>query len=250
MRRVVLPSPGWAALATVLACVSTAAAAQAAAPSAAGLIAPPAETADAIRISLTLTVLALIPAIAICMTPFVRIIITLSMIRHAFGMPETPPSPVLVSLAIFLTAFAMGPTLTEVNDRAIQPFVAGSLTVNQAIDRGSGPMRTFMLRQVSDKDFQTVYDIARKPLPETAADVGLAELTTAFMLHELATSFKIGFVILLPFLLIDLVVSGILLSLGMMMVPPTTISLPIKILMFVLIDGWSLVLSGVIGGFR
>lgn len=214
-----------------------------------GAIAPT-QTADAIRISLTLTVLALIPAIAICMTPFIRIIITLSMIRHAFGMPETPPSPVLVSLAIFLTAFAMGPTLTEVNDRALSPFVEGSITVEQAVDRGSGPMRAFMLRQVSDRDLQTVYDIARKPLPETADEVGLAELTTAFMLHELATAFKIGFVILLPFLLIDLVVSGILLSLGMMMVPPTTISLPIKVLMFVLIDGWSLVLSGVIGGFR
>lgn len=210
----------------------------------------PTQTADAIRISLMLTLLALIPALAICMTPFIRIIITLSMIRHAFGMPETPPSPVLVSLALFLTVFTMGPTLTTVNEGALQPFLAGSLTVDQAVDRGSAPMKAFMLRQVNDENLQTVYEIARKPLPDTAAEVGLAELTTAFMLHELATAFKIGFVILLPFLLIDLVVSGILLSLGMMMVPPTTISLPIKVLMFVLIDGWSLVLEGVIGGFR
>lgn len=212
--------------------------------------ASPAQTADVIRISLTLTLLALIPALAICMTPFIRIIITLSMIRHAFGMPETPPSPVLVSLALFLTVFTMGSTLTAVNDGALQPFLAGSLTVNQAVDQGAAPMKAFMLRQVNDENLQTVYEIARKPLPDTAAEVGLAELTTAFMLHELATAFKIGFVILLPFLLIDLVVSGILLSLGMMMVPPTTISLPIKVLMFVLIDGWSLVLEGVIGGFR
>jgi flagellar biosynthetic protein FliP len=208
------------------------------------------QTAEVVRISLTLTLLALIPALAICMTPFIRIIITLSMIRHAFGMPETPPAPVLVSLAIFLTIFTMGSTLTAVNDQALQPFLAGSLTVDQAVDRGSAPMKAFMLRQVNDEDLQTVYEIARKPLPETAAEVGLAELTTAFMLHELATGFKIGFVILLPFLLIDLVVSGILLSLGMMMVPPTSISLPIKVLMFVLIDGWSLVLEGVVGGFR
>lgn len=208
------------------------------------------QTADVVRISLTLTLLALIPALAICMTPFIRIIITLSMIRHAFGMPETPPSPVLVSLAIFLTAFTMGPTLTAVNDQALQPFLAGALSVQQAVDRGSAPMKAFMLRQVNDENLQTVYEIARKPLPDTAAEVGMAELTTAFMLHELATAFKIGFVILLPFLLIDLVVSGILLSLGMMMVPPTTISLPIKVLMFVLIDGWSLILEGVIGGFR
>jgi flagellar biosynthetic protein FliP len=209
-----------------------------------------AQTAEVIRISLTMTLLALIPALAICMTPFIRIIITLSMIRHAFGMPETPPAPVLVSLAIFLTIFTMGSTLTAVNDQALQPFLAGSLTVDQAVDRGSAPMKAFMLRQVNDENLKTVYEIARKPLPNTASEVGLAELTTAFMLHELATGFKIGFVILLPFLLIDLVVSGILLSLGMMMVPPTSISLPIKVLMFVLIDGWSLVLEGVVGGFR
>lgn len=208
------------------------------------------QTAEVVRISLTLTLLALIPALAVCMTPFIRIIITLSMIRHAFGMPETPPAPVLVSLAIFLTIFTMGSTLTAVNDQALQPFLAGALTVDQAVDRGSAPMKAFMLRQVSDENLQTVYEIARKPLPDTAEQVGLAELTTAFMLHELATGFKIGFVILLPFLLIDLVVSGILLALGMMMVPPTSISLPIKVLMFVLIDGWSLVLEGVVGGFR
>lgn len=208
------------------------------------------QTAEVVRISLTLTLLALIPALAVCMTPFIRIIITLSMIRHAFGMPETPPAPVLVSLAMFLTIFTMGSTLTAVNDQALQPFLAGALTVDQAVDRGSAPMKAFMLRQVSDENLQTVYEIARKPLPDTAEQVGLAELTTAFMLHELATGFKIGFVILLPFLLIDLVVSGILLALGMMMVPPTSISLPIKVLMFVLIDGWSLVLEGVVGGFR
>ncbi len=208
------------------------------------------QTADVIRISLTLTLLALIPALAICMTPFIRIVITLSMIRHAFGMPETPPSPVLVSLALFLTLFIMGPTLTTVNAEALQPFLEGSLSVEQAVDRGSGPMKAFMLRQVNDENLQTVYEIARKPLPDTAAEVGLAELTTAFMLHELGTAFKIGFVILLPFLLIDLVVAGILLSLGMMMVPPTSIALPIKVLMFVLIDGWSLILEGVVGGFR
>lgn len=209
-----------------------------------------AQTADAIRITLVLTLLALLPAMAICMTPFIRIIIVLSMIRHAFGMPETPPSPVLVSLAIFLTAFVMGPTLGRVNDQAFQPFMAGAVTVEAALDKGSAPMKAFMLRQVDDKSLRTVYEIARRPLPDTAADVGIAELTTAFMLHELAVAFKIGFVILLPFLLIDLVVSGILLSLGMMMVPPTSISLPIKVLMFVLIDGWSLILEGVVGGFR
>ena len=210
----------------------------------------PAKTSDAVRTALILTFLALLPALAICMTPFIRFVVVLSMIRHAFGMPETPPSQVLVSLALFLTIFTMGPTLGAVNSQALQPFIAGDLSVQQAMDQGSGPMKAFMLRQVQDHDIKAVYDISRKPLPDRAEDVDLAHLTTAFMLNELRVSFKIGFVILLPFLLIDLVVSGILLALGMMMVPPSTISLPIKVLMFVLIDGWSLVLHGVVGSFR
>ena len=208
------------------------------------------ETSEAVRIALILTLLTLIPAVAICMTPFIRIVVVLSMIRHAFGMPETPPNQVLVALALFLTAFTMGPTLTAVNHDALQPFLAGSTTVQQAIDTGSAPMKAFMLRQVHDQDIKTVYDIAKQPLPARAADVGLMQLTTAFMLNELRVSFKIGFVVLLPFLLIDLVVSSVLLSLGMLMVPPSTLSLPLKVLMFVLIDGWSLVLQGVVGSFR
>jgi len=208
------------------------------------------QTSDVIRSTLILTLLALLPAIAICMTPFVRIAIVLSMIRHAFGMPETPPSAVLVTLSLFLTILLMGPTLSAVNDQALQPFLNGSISAQKALEEGSAPMRAFMLRQVHDTDIKTVYDVAHKPLPSSATKVGLMELTTAFMLNELRVAFKIGFVILLPFLLIDLVVSSILLGLGMMMVPPTTLSLPIKVLMFVLIDGWSLVLQGVAGSFR
>jgi flagellar biosynthesis protein FliP len=210
----------------------------------------PEQTSDAVRIALVLTFLSLIPALALCMTPFVRIVVVLSMIRHAFGMPQTPPNQVLVILALFLTIFVMMPTFTRVNDTALQPFLSGQVSVQQAINQGAGPMREFMLRQVRDSDLQSVYQIARQPLPDRAADVGLMQLTTAFMLGELRVSFKIGFVVMLPFLLIDLVVSSILLSLGMIMVPPTTLSLPIKVLMFVLIDGWSLVLEGVVGSFR
>jgi flagellar biosynthetic protein FliP len=208
------------------------------------------QTAEAVRITLIVTLLTLIPALAICMTPFVRIIVVLSMIRHAFGMPGTPPNQVLVILSLFLTAFVMMPTLTQVNAMAVQPFLSGSMSVRDALKDGSGPMREFMLRQVHDSDLKTVYDISKQPLPDTAADVGLMQLTSAFMLNELRVSFKIGFVIMLPFLLIDLVVTSILLSLGMIMVPPTTLSLPLKVLMFVLIDGWSLVLQGVVGSFR
>ncbi len=210
----------------------------------------PGQTSEAVRIALVLTLAALIPAVAICMTPFIRIIVVLSMIRHAFGMPETPPNQVLISLAVFLTAFTMLPTAAAVNDRALQPFLAGTISVQDAAREGSGPLRVFMLRQVSDRDLKTVYDIAKQPLPDRAEDVGLMQLTSAFMLNELRVAFRIGFVVLLPFLLIDLVVSSLLLSLGMLMVPPSTLSLPIKVLMFVLVDGWSLVLEGVVGSFR
>jgi len=208
------------------------------------------KTADVVRIALILTLMALLPAFIISATSFVRIIVVLSMIRHAFGMPETPPNQVLVALAIFLTAFSMAPTFEAVGSSALQPFLDGKLTVQEAIDKGSAPVRSFMLRQVRDQDIKAVYDIARKPLPARAADVGLMQLVPAFMLNELRVSFRIGFVIMLPFLLIDVVVSSILLALGMLMVPPSTLSLPIKLLMFVLIDGWSLVLQGVLGSFR
>jgi flagellar biosynthetic protein FliP len=208
------------------------------------------QTSEVVRIALVLSLLVLIPAVAICMTPFVRIIVVLSMIRHAFGMPETPPNQVLISLALFMTAFTMMPTLEAVNTRALEPFLAGSISVKSAVDRGSEPVRTFMLRQVHDQDIKTVYDMKREPLPGRAADVSLINLTPAFMLNELRVSFKIGFVIFLPFLLIDIVVASVLLSLGMLMVPPATISLPIKILMFVLIDGWGLVLQSVVGSIK
>jgi flagellar biosynthetic protein FliP len=207
-------------------------------------------TSDVVRIALILSLLALIPAMLICTTSFIRIIVVLSMIRHAFGMPETPPTQVLVSLAIFLTAFSMMPTFTAINNQALQPYLDGTMSTREAVDRGSDPLRTFMLRQVHDQDIKTIYDLAKEPLPARAEDVGLLQLTPAFMLNELRVSFRIGFVILLPFLLIDLVVSSILLSLGMLMVPPSTLSLPIKVLMFVLIDGWSLVLEGVLGSLK
>lgn len=208
------------------------------------------QTADAVRITLVLTLLTLIPVVVICMTPFVRIVVVLSMIRHAFGMPETPPNQVLVILALFLTSFVMMPSLARINDEALQPFLKGSIPVEQALKAGAQPLREFMLRQVHDKDLATIYEIAKQPLPNSAAEVGTMQLTSAFMLNELRVSFKIGFVVMLPFLLIDLVVSSILLSLGMIMVPPTTLSLPIKILMFVLIDGWSLVIQGLVGSFH
>jgi flagellar biosynthesis protein FliP len=205
------------------------------------------KTASTLRTALLLSLMAFLPAILICTTSFTRFVVVLSMIRHGLGMPETPPNQVLLSLALFLTMFSMAPTFEAINGQALQPFLSGTLTANQAAEKGSEPLRAFMLRQVHDQDIKAVYDMAHQPLPDRAADVGFMKLVPAFMLNELRVAFRIGFVILLPFLLIDIVVSSILLALGMLMVPPSTLSLPVKVLMFVLIDGWSLVLQGVVG---
>lgn len=204
---------------------------------------------EAVRLALVLTVLAIIPAILISTTSFLRIVIVLAMVRHAFGMPQTPPNAVLTSLALFMTAFVMGPTFSQLDEQALQPLLSGKAEVAQAMEQGAAPLKTFMLRHARDRDIAMIYEMARTPLPDRPEDIELFKLTPAFMLNELRVSFTIGFVILLPFLLIDLVVASILLALGMMMVPPATISLPIKVLMFVLIDGWSLVLEGLLGSF-
>ncbi|MBS0253854.1 MAG: flagellar type III secretion system pore protein FliP [Proteobacteria bacterium] len=209
-----------------------------------------ADSASLVRTSLIIGLLALLPALVVCMTAFLRIVVVLSMIRHAIGMPETPPNIAIATLALFLTGLTMGNTLEQVAGRGLMPFLSGQSSIEQAVDQGSQPLKTFMLRQVADRDLKAVYAIARKPLPHSAAEVGLMQLTPAFMFNELRVAFTIGFVVLLPFLLIDLVVSSILLSLGMLMVPPATISLPLKILMFVLIDGWALILEGLVGSFH
>ncbi|MEK6540958.1 MAG: flagellar type III secretion system pore protein FliP [Pseudomonadota bacterium] len=205
---------------------------------------------DAVRMGVVLTIMAVLPAIIISMSSFIRIVIVLSMVRHAFGMPETPPNSVIISLSLFLTAFSMGPALGQLNQNAVQPYLAGTIPVETMLDRGSAPLRDFMLAQTRDEDIETMYAIAGVTVPSRREEVEILRLTPAFILNELRVAFTIGFVVLLPFLLIDLVVSAILLALGMMMVPPATISLPIKLLMFVLIDGWALVIEGVLGSFR
>jgi flagellar biosynthetic protein FliP len=209
-----------------------------------------APTSEAIKVVVALTVAALMPAFIVSMTAFVRIIIVMAMLRHAFGMPETPPNAVLTSLALFLTVFVMMPTVAEVNRTAWQPFIESNMSAGEAMDRAAAPLREFMLRQVREDDLALVYQLSKEPVPDAAEKVSLLQLTPAFVLNELRVAFQIGFVIFLPFLLIDLVVSSVLLALGMLMVPPATISLPLKILMFVLIDGWGLVVRGVMGSFK
>jgi flagellar biosynthetic protein FliP len=209
-----------------------------------------AEVASALQILIALTVLSLAPAILVSMTSFIRTVIVLSMLRHAFGMQETPPNTVLVSLALFLTLFTMLPVLDKVNAEAVQPYLGQKITLQDAYQRGVEPLRDFMIRQTREQDLALMVEISHDTPPKTVQDVKLVQLIPAFMLNELRTAFQIGFVVFLPFLLIDLIVSSVLMSLGMMMVPPVMISLPLKVLMFVLIDGWNLVVRSLVTSFH
>lgn len=210
----------------------------------------PEATAQPIRIVLGLTILAILPALLICTTSFLRIVIVLSMLRHAIGMQETPPNSALIGLALFLTLFTMSPVVQEVDRTAFQPFMQGTLSMEEAYKKGVTPMRVYMIRQTREQDVALMIDLSKASPPSTIDDVSNVQLVPAYMLSELRAAFQIGFVIFLPFVLIDLVVACILMALGMMMMPPTTISLPLKILMFVLIDGWSLLLKALIGSFH
>jgi flagellar biosynthetic protein FliP len=211
---------------------------------------PATETSQALRVVLGLTVLAILPALLVCVTSFMRIIIVLSMLRHAIGMPETPPNTALIGLALFLTMFTMSPVLQKINVEAFEPFMAGRAGMEQSYGKGVGPLREFMVRQTREPDLALMVELSKAPVPQSMEDIGNIQLIPAFMLSELRAAFQIGFVIFLPFLLIDLIVSSILMALGMMMMPPTTIALPIKILMFILVDGWSLLLKALVGSFH
>lgn len=194
-----------------------------------------------LRNFIALTLLSLIPVMLIGMTAFTRIVIVLSLLRHALGLPQTPPNSVIITLSICLTYFTMAPVIDEMNKVSIAPLMAEQIDAREALDRGAVPLRQFMIRQTRESDLRAVLEMARAPAPKTVDDIAMRHLAPAFLLSELKTAFQIGFVIFLPFLMIDLVVGAVLMSLGMIMVPPATISLPLKILLFVLIDGWVLV---------
>lgn len=207
------------------------------------------EVATAFKILFGLTVLSLAPAVLVVMTSFTRIIIVLSMLRTAIGMQQTPPNTVLISLAMFLTIFNMLPVFKAINEEAFQPFMQGKMQVEEASTTAFAPLRDFMIRQTREQDLALMIEISKSEMPETVEEVSSLMLIPAFMLSELKTAFQIGFVIFLPFLLVDLVVASILMSMGMMMVPPMMISLPIKVLMFVLIDGWNLLVHSLLSSF-
>lgn len=217
----------------------------------AGLESPKADdTATALRVVLGITLLAVVPALLVCVTAFLRIIIVLSMLRHALGMQETPPNSVLIGLALFLTLFTMAPVAERVNQEAFTPFMHGKVSMETAYDKGISPVREFMLRQTREEDIALMVELSRAQPPKNLGEVSNVQLIPAFMLSELRAAFQIGFMIFLPFLLIDLIVSSVLMSLGMMMMPPVTVSLPIKVLMFILVDGWTLLLRALVGSFH
>jgi flagellar biosynthesis protein FliP len=208
------------------------------------------EISSALHILVMLTALSLIPAMLIATTSFLRILIVLSMLRHAIGMQDTPPNTALMTIALFLTVFSMSPVWNEVDQQAWQPFRNNSISVERAIDVGIKPVREFMVRQTRESDLSFMVEMAHAKQPETIDDISTFQLIPAFMLSELRTAFQIGFMIFLPFLLIDLIVATVLTSLGMMMVPPVMISLPLKVLMFILIDGWMLVTRSLLASFH
>ncbi|MBX8495366.1 flagellar type III secretion system pore protein FliP [Pseudomonas cichorii] len=194
-----------------------------------------------VSIAVLLTVLSFLPFLVISLTTFTRNIIVLSLTRQALGLQQTPPNIVLIVLSMFLTLFAMAPTLEKAYDSGIKPFLANKVGFEDAALQGWVPIRDFMLRQVHEEDLRLIYELSQEPLPQGPEGLSPVKLIPAFMLSELKIAFQIGFMIFLPFLIIDLVVASILMSLGMIMVPPITISLPLKIMLFLLIDGWGLI---------
>ena len=201
------------------------------------------EDADAVRILLLLTVLSVLPSIVIMMTSFTRLVVVFSLLRNALGLQQTPPNQVLVGLALFLSLFIMSPTIANINQNAFQPFTEGEITTQEFIDRASGPLREFMLNQTDAADINMFLGLAGfTERPQTLEDIPMTVVVPAFMTSELKRAFTIGFLLFLPFMIIDIVVASTLMSMGMMMMPPITVSMPFKLMLFVLVDGWGLLI--------
>jgi flagellar biosynthetic protein FliP len=201
-----------------------------------------------VQLVMLMTVLSLAPSILIMMTSFIRIVVVLSLLRTAIGIQQSPPNPVIMSLALFLTAFVMAPTFTEAYNAGIAPLMKEEMPIEQALPAAAAPLKEFMLTQTREKDLALFFDMA-KIKPETPEASPLYVVTPAFMISELRRAFEIGFMIFIPFLIIDMVISSILMAMGMLMLPPIVISLPFKLIFFVLIDGWRLVAGSLVQSF-
>lgn len=209
----------------------------------------PQEVVSTIKLVIMMTILTLAPAILIMMTGFTRILIVLSFLRQAMGVQQMPPNQLLVGLSLFLTFFIMNPTFKEINNNAVNPYINGTISQDAAIDAALSPLRRFMFAQTRDQDLTLFVKMAKIEQPKTRADVPTLVLIPSFIVSELKTAFMIGFIIFLPFLIIDILAASVLMAMGMMMVPPAVISLPFKIMLFVLVDGWSLLIGSMVKSF-
>jgi flagellar biosynthesis protein FliP len=210
----------------------------------------PADVAVVLQIVFLITILALAPSILIMMTSFVRIVIVMSFLRRAIGTQTMPPDQILVGLSLFLTLFIMMPVFTQINDTALQPYLAQEIDWNKALKKAGEPVRNFMLRQVNEKDVALFVRMAKLPPPKNVDDLPFHVVLSAFVTSELKTAFIIGFILYIPFLVIDMIVASVLMSMGMMMLPPILISMPFKIILFVLVDGWNLIVKQLIMSFH
>jgi flagellar biosynthetic protein FliP len=207
------------------------------------------ELTTSIKLVLFFTALGLLPAVVVSVTAFTRVVVVLGFMRQAIGVQSIPPNPVLMGIALMLTLFIMSPVLTRIHQDALEPFLNKTITETEALERGLGPLRHFMLRETRQKDLALFVQLGQIERPETPDDVPMHVLVPSFMISELRTAFEIGFMLFLPFLIIDMVVASVLMSMGMMMLPPVVVSLPLKILLFVLVDGWNLIAHGIVRGF-
>lgn len=208
------------------------------------------ETGSIVQLLLIITVLSLAPAILVLMTSFTRIVVVLSFLRNALGTQQLPPTQVIIGLSLFLTYFVMMPTFSQINANALQPYLANEITREEALSGAESPLREFMFKQTREKDLELFVSMAKIDRPHTYSDIPTHVLIPSFVVSELKTAFQIGFAIFIPFMIIDMIVASTLMSMGMMMMPPMMISLPFKILLFVLVDGWSLVVQSVVMSFR
>ncbi len=209
----------------------------------------PTQVATVIQILLILTVLTLAPAILIMMTSFTRLAVVFSFLRHAMGTQSMPPNQIILGLCLFLTFFIMAPVWNQINETALKPYMANELTQEQALKAASIPVREFMFKQTREKDLALFVKITKQDRPASKEDISMTALVPAFVISELRTAFTIGFIIYVPFLIIDMVVASVLLSMGMMMLPPIMISLPFKLMLFVLVDGWNLIVGSLVKSF-
>ena len=205
--------------------------------------------ATGVQLLVLLTVLSLAPALLIMVTSFTRIVIVLSLVRNAVGVPQLPPNQVLLGISFLLTVFVMAPVWQDINENALQPYLNGELDQSVALAKAESPIRTFMLAQTRESDLELFVSLSQNDRPETIDDVPTFVVIPSFIVSELKTAFQMGFIIFVPFLVIDIVVSSALLSMGMMMLPPVVVSLPFKILLFVLVDGWGLIIGSLVASF-